>query len=217
MKFAFRQRYSPLLSAAMVVLFLVTAAPAGWAQKDMGNIVGSVKDSTGAVVADAKVAITDVDRGTVFNTTTSSSGEYVAGPLRVGRYTVTVEKGGFKKAAAGPVTLNVQDRLAVDVTLQVGAVSETMTISTTAAQLETETSELGQVVNSHTATTLPLNGRNFAQLAQLAVGVAPSEPGSRTETSFGFSSNGARALQNNFLLDGIDNNANLGDVLNGSA
>ena len=85
------------------------------------------------------------------------------------------------------------------------------------AQLETETSELGQVVNSRTATTLPLNGRNFAQLAQLSAGVAPSEPGSRTETSFGFSSNGARALQNNFLLDGIDNNANLGDVLNGSA
>ena len=64
---------------------------------------------------------------------------------------------------------------------------------------------------------MPLNGRNFAQLAQLAAGVAPAEPGSRTETSFGFSSNGARALQNNYLLDGIDNNANLGDVLNGSA
>jgi hypothetical protein len=73
------------------------------------------------------------------------------------------------------------------------------------------------VVSGRQATTLPLNGRNFAQLAQLAAGVSPSEPGSRTETSFGFSSNGARALQNNYLLDGIDNNANLGDVLNGSA
>jgi hypothetical protein len=72
-------------------------------------------------------------------------------------------------------------------------------------------------VDSRRATTLPLNGRNYAQLALLGAGVAPSEPGSRTETSFGFSSNGARALQNNFLLDGVDNNANLGDVLNGSA
>src|ERR1019366_1345613 len=110
-----------------------------------------------------------------------------------------------------------QDRLAVDVTLQVGTINETMTVSTTAAQLETETSDLGQVVGGRTATTLPLNGRNYAQLALLGAGVVPSEPGSRTETSFGFSSNGARALQNNFLLDGVDNNANLGDVLNGSA
>ena len=216
MKFASRQLCSPLLSTAIAVLVLATAVPA-WAQKDMGNIVGSVRDSSGAAVAEAKVAIADIDHGTVLNTTTNSSGEYVAGPLRIGHYTVTVEKAGFKKTVAGPVTLNVQDRVAVDMTLQVGAINETMTISTTTPQLETETSELGQVVNGRTATTLPLNGRNFAQLAQLSVGVAPSEPGSRTETSFGFSSNGARALQNNFLLDGIDNNANLGDVLNGSA
>ena len=216
MKFASGQLCSPLLSTAIALLVLATAVPA-WAQKDMGNIVGSVKDSSGAAVAEAKVAVADIDHGTVLNTTTNSSGEYVAGPLRIGHYTVTVEKAGFKKTVAGPVTLNVQDRVAVDMILQVGAINETMTISTTTPQLETETSELGQVVNGRTATTLPLNGRNFAQLAQLSVGVAPSEPGSRTETSFGFSSNGARALQNNFLLDGIDNNANLGDVLNGSA
>src|SRR5579864_1385461 len=205
------------LGTAVVTLLLLAAATAGWAQKDMGSIVGVVKDGTGAVVADAKVTVTDVDRGTAVHATTNASGEYVAGPMRIGQYTVTVEKAGFKRAVAGPVVLNVQDRVGVDIILQVGAISETMTVSTTAAQLETETSELGQVVNSHTATTLPLNGRNFAQLAQLAVGVAPSEPGSRTETSWGFSSNGARSLQNNFLLDGIDNNANLGDVLNGSA
>jgi hypothetical protein len=217
MKSFSRDVYSALIFAAVVALLVLAATSAGWAQKDMGNIVGVVKDGTGAVVTDAKVAVRDVDRGTIFPTTTNSSGEYVAGPLRIGQYTVTVEKSGFKKAVAGPITLNIQDRLAVDVTLQVGTINETMTVSTTAAQLETETSDLGQVVGGRTATTLPLNGRNFAQLAQLAVGVAPSEPGSRTETSFGFSSNGARALQNNFLLDGIDNNANLGDVLNGSA
>ena len=84
-------------------------------------------------------------------------------------------------------------------------------------QLETETSDLGQVVDSRRINALPLNGRNYAQLALLGTGVAPAEPGSRVETSSGFSANGARSLQNNFLLDGIDNNANLGDVLNGSA
>jgi Carboxypeptidase regulatory-like domain len=210
--------FTVFLTAAIALsVFIGFGATPSWAQKDMGTIVGAVKDGTGAVVADARVTVADVERGTSFQTTTNATGEYVAGPLRIGQYTVTVEKPGFKKAVAGPVALNVQDRLAVDVTMQVGAISETMTVTTMTPQLETETSELGNVVSGKTATTLPLNGRNFAQLAQLSVGVAPSEPGSRTETSYGFSSNGARALQNNFLLDGIDNNANLGDVLNGSA
>ena len=201
-------------AGAVVVLLL---ASLGWAQKDMGTIVGSVKDSSGALVADAKVMVTDVDRGTSFETKTNSSGEYVAGPMKVGNYRVLVEKTGFKKTEVGPLVLNVQARLAVDVTLQVGTLMETMTVNTALPQLETETSDLGQVVDSRRATTLPLNGRNYAQLALLGAGVAPSEPGSRTESSFGFSSNGARALQNNYLLDGVDNNANLGDVLNGSA
>lgn len=188
-----------------------------WAQKDTGSIVGLVRDSSGAVVVGAKVTVTDADRGTSMQTTTNEGGEYIASPLRVGRYNVTIEKSGFKKELVGPVTVDVQSRPAVNVTLQVGQVAETVVVTSQGPQLETETSELGEVVNSRTATTLPLNGRNFAQLAQLAAGVAPSEPGSRTDTSFGFSSNGARSLQNNFLLDGIDNNANLADVLNGSA
>lgn len=213
----FANSRSWFLGSFSLVLFLLAVSTTGWAQKDMGNIVGVVKDGSGALVGDAKVSVTDVDHGTTFKTTTNSSGEYVAGPLRIGQYKVTVEKSGFKRAVAGPIPLNVQDRVAVDVVLQVGGINEIMTVTTTTPQLETETSELGQVVSGRTATTLPLNGRNFAQLAQLSAGVAPSEPGSRTETSFGFSSNGARALQNNFLLDGIDNNANLGDVLNGSA
>jgi hypothetical protein len=143
MKFDSRHLFGTIRSVAIAVLVLAAVAPATWAQKDMGNIVGSVKDGTGAVVAEAKVSVTDIDHGTVFNSTTNSSGEYVAGPLKIGRYTVTVEKAGFKKTVAGPVTLNVQDRVAVDITLQVGAVNETMTVFTTTAQLETETSELG--------------------------------------------------------------------------
>src|SRR5271157_2604869 len=201
---------------AATVFCLLLASTAA-AQKDAGTIVGMVKDSTGAAVADANVFVVDVDRGGTFETTTNASGEYVAGPLKVGHYSITVQKEGFKKLVAGPVALNVQERLAVDVTLQLGARSETITVNANELQLETQTSDLGQVVDSRRATSLPLNGRNYAQLALLGAGVAPSEPGSRTETSFGFSSNGARALQNNFLLDGVDNNANLGDVLNGSS
>lgn len=208
--------YSRFPFAICVGLLLLVASLA-WGQKDMGSIVGTVRDASGAVVPGARVTVTDADRGTSYETTTNDAGEYVVNPLRIGHYNVTVVKEGFAKQQVGPITVDVQARPAVDVALRVGQTTETVLVTSQGQQLETETSELGQVVSARTATTLPLNGRNFAQLAQLAAGVAPSEPGSRTETSYGFSSNGARALQNNFLLDGIDNNANLGDVLNGSA
>lgn len=188
-----------------------------WAQKDTGGITGTVRDSSGAVVTGAQIAVKDLDRGTAFTTKSNDLGVYVASPLKVGRYQITAEKPGFKKAVAGPIVVNVDARPAVDITLPVGNIEETVTVTTQAPLLETETSDLGQLVNSRQAETLPLNGRNYAQLALLGAGIAPSEPGSRVETSYGFSSNGSRSLQNDFLLDGIDNNSNLGDVLTGQA
>ena len=168
----------------------------------------------GAVIPGAKVTVKDVDRGTEVVITTSSQGEYVASPLKIGNYSVTAEKEGFKKTVVGPIVVNIQERPEVDITLQVGSIHEVMTITSEGPQLQTETSELGDVVNGQTATTLPLNGRNFAQLAQLSAGVAPAEPGSRINGSYGFSAGGARSAQNNFLLDGVDNNSNLADLLN---
>jgi Carboxypeptidase regulatory-like domain/TonB dependent receptor len=199
------------------LLMTVTAATPLWAQKDAGAIVGLVRDPSGAVVTGAKVTVTDLDRGIQLTLSTNDAGEYVASPLRIGRYSVTVEKQGFKKAVAGPVQVNIQDRVGVDLKLEPGMATEVVVVTGQRPQLETETSELGQVVDSRTINALPLNGRNYAQLALLGTGVAPAEPGSRVETTFGFSASGARSLQNNFLLDGIDNNANLGDVLNGAA
>jgi hypothetical protein len=204
------------LSALFLLMVLTIVTPL-WAQKDAGAIVGLVRDASGAVVAGAKVTVTDVDRGIQLTLSTNDAGQYVASPLRIGRYSVTVEKEGFKKAVAGPVQVNIQDRVGVDLKLVPGMATEVVTVTGQRPQLETETSELGQVVDSRRINALPLNGRNYAQLALLGAGVAPAEPGSRVETTFGFSANGARSLQNNFLLDGIDNNANLGDVLNGSA
>jgi hypothetical protein len=204
------------LSALFFSIFLTLATPL-WAQKDAGAIVGLVRDPSGAVVTGAKVTVTDVDRGIQLTLSTNAEGQYVASPLRIGRYSVTVEKQGFRKAVAGPVQVNIQDRVGVDLTLQAGMVTEVVTVTGQRPQLETGTSELGQVVDSRTINALPLNGRNYAQLALLGTGIAAAEPGSRVETTYGFSSNGARSLQNNFLLDGIDNNANLGDVLNGAA
>jgi len=200
----------------LVSSLLLLLAGLCWAQKDTGNIVGTVRDSSGAMVPRASVTSTDVDRGTSYSTATNDSGEYVSGPLKIGRYRVKVEKQGFKSVVVGPVQLNVQERPSVNITLQVGQVQQEVTVTSLGPQLQTETSDLGQVVTGQRIETLPLNGRNYAQLAQLGAGVVPAEPGSREEKSFGFSSNGARALQNNFLLDGVDNNSNLGDLLNES-
>jgi len=206
----------PVLFITLLLLLLFSCASA-WAQKDTGAIAGTVKDPSGAVVAGAKVRVTDIDRGTEIDSITNEVGEYTVSPLKVGRYKVAVEKTGFKTAVAGPVVVEVQERPSVNVMLEVGHADETVTVTTQSPLLETETSDLGQVVSGDRAVTLPLNGRNYAQLALLGAGVVPSEPGSRVETSYGFSSNGARALQNNYLLDGVDNNSNLGDVLTGQA
>jgi Carboxypeptidase regulatory-like domain/TonB dependent receptor len=205
---------SHFLTRTCVVLLFLFSVTASWAQKDAGAIVGVVHDPSGAVVGGARVTVEDIERGQSFTTTTSESGEYVASPLRVGRYVVTVERTGFKKAVSSPVDLSVQDRVAVNITLQVGLITEQVVVTGTAPLLQTETSELGQVVDSKRVANLPLNGRNFAQLALLSAGTAPSEPGARDEGGFGFSANGARSLQNNFLLDGVDNNSNLPDLLN---
>lgn len=207
----------PLVSYLQVFslsfLFLTFAGSAS-AQKDTGSIVGTVKDSSGALIPDAKITVTETEKGTTFVTSSDASGEYVASPLNVGRYKVTVEKQGFKTAVAGPIELDVQQRAVVNVTLQVGEMVIKVEVSTAAPLLETETSELGQVVNNRQVVNLPLNGRNFAQLALLTAGTTPSEPGARDEGGYGFSANGGRSLQNNFLLDGVDNNSNLTDLLN---
>lgn len=203
-----------LRTLIFVLLVLTLFASGSWAQKDTGTIVGTVKDPTGAVVPNAGVTVTDVEHGQTIDTTTNTDGEFVASPLRVGRYTVTVQQSGFKKAVSVPVDLDVQQRIAVNVVLQVGEISESVVVSSATPLLESETSELGQVVDSQRVANLPLNGRNFAQLALLTAGTAPSEPGARDEQSYGFSAGGARSLQNNFLLDGIDNNSNLTDLLN---
>jgi hypothetical protein len=211
------EKRKTLQRAIRSVVFLILClglSLSAWAQKDTGSIVGTVTDATGAVIPEAKVTVTEVDMGTTFVTSTSSSGEYVATPLKIGRYKLTVEKQGFKTAVVGPIELQVQQRAAVNVALEVGQMLQQVQVTSEAPLLETETSELGQVVNNRQVENLPLNGRNITQLALLTAGVTPSEPGARDENSFGFSANGGRSLQNNFLLDGLDNNSNLTDLLN---
>ncbi|MFZ0085253.1 MAG: carboxypeptidase-like regulatory domain-containing protein, partial [Candidatus Acidiferrales bacterium] len=146
------------LRVAGMLLALMLSCMSARGQKDTGAIAGTVTDSSGAVVAGAKVKVADVDRGTEFDTTTDGHGEYVAGPLKVGRYTITVEKTNFKTAVAGPVQLDVQDRIEADVKLEIGQISQKVEVTVQNPLLETETSTMGQVMDKTRIETLPLNG-----------------------------------------------------------
>jgi Carboxypeptidase regulatory-like domain/TonB dependent receptor len=201
-------------SARLIWVPLLLGCAPLFAQKDAGSIVGTVLDATQASVPNAEVKAVNLDTNYTYRATTDTSGQYSMSPVRIGRYRVEATASGFKTAVSETINLDVQQRARVDLTLTPGAVQETIEVQAAAPLLDTDTTERGQVVNSRTMTFLPLNGRNAVQLAQLTPGVAFSEPGARDEAGYGFSANGARSLQNNFLLDGIDNNSNLPDLLN---
>src|SRR5712692_6606152 len=184
------------------------------AQTTTGSIVGTVTDPSGAVIGGATVTITNVDTGIAVKTATDSTGNYVVTPLSIGRYSVTVEASGFKKSVRTDITVNVQDRVRVDAALEVGAVTDTVEVAAAEPLLETDTSYLGKVVESKRIVDLPLNGRYFSRLAVLTAGTAPTPAGARDEKTAGFSSNGVRPYQNNYLLDGVDNNSFSEDMVN---
>src|SRR5712692_2320342 len=187
------------------------------AQTTTGSIVGTVTDPSGAVIGGATVTITNVDTGIAVKTSTDSTGNYVVTPLSIGRYSVTVEASGFKKSVRTDITVNVQDRVRVDAALEVGAVTDTVEVVAAAPMLQTDTSYLGQVVESQRIVDLPLNGRFFSRLAVLTAGTAPTPAGARDEKTGGFSSNGVRPYQNNYLLDGVDNNSFSEDMVSMAA
>jgi len=195
------------LHVAGILLCLMVSLASLDAQTTSGAIVGTVTDPSGAVIGGASITVTNVETGISVKATTDSSGEYVVTPLSVGRYSVTVEATGFKRSIRTDITLNVQDRLRVDAKLEVGAVTDTVEVAAAAPMLETDTSYLGEVVDSQRIVDLPLNGRFFTRLAVLTAGTTPTVHGARDENTGGFSSNGVRPYQNNFLLDGVDNNS----------
>ena len=184
------------------------------AQIDTGAVAGRVVDPTGATIPNAQVELTNTETNFVYRTKSNGAGEWTISPVHIGTYRVSITAEGFRRSVGESFTLSVQQRQQVDFTMQTGEVSSTVEVTGSAPLLETATSERSQLIDSQTMQTLPLNGRNPVQLAQLTAGVTVSEPGSRDEGGFGFSANGSRSLQNNFLLDGIDNNSNLPDLLN---
>jgi hypothetical protein len=190
----------------LLLCLIVSLAPLS-AQTTAGSIVGTVTDPSGAVISGAAITVTNIGTNISVKATSDSAGSYVVTPLEVGHYSVSVEAPGFKKSVHSDITVNVQDRVRVDAALEVGAVTDTVEVAAQAPMLQTDTSYLGQVVESQRIVDLPLNGRYFSRLAVLTAGTAPTPNGARDEKTGGFSANGVRPYQNNYLLDGVDNNS----------
>jgi hypothetical protein len=203
-----KNRFS-LLPAA-VLLLLIFAPCFAFGQFDNGSFVGTVHDRTGAVVPDAVVTVLNKDTGIQFIRKADASGNYEVPSVRVGRYRITATHSGFNTAVADNITLSVGTRQRVDLTLQVGGASQTVEVSNVAEQLETESSERGQVVTQYQTEAFPLVNRTYSQLIGLTTGVRQSSIGTGSVSLVregSFNVEGQRSVFNNFLLDGLDNNA----------
>ncbi|MBM3725780.1 MAG: carboxypeptidase regulatory-like domain-containing protein [Acidobacteria bacterium] len=207
----------PILAATAILMLALRLS----AQVSTGEIIGDVTDTSGAAVPNAKITATNAETGVMAREVTSGAdGNYIITLLPPGTYNFTVEASGFRKLAQSGVGLQTNQRAKVDFQLQVGQVSETVEVQATAPLLESQSSSLGQVIGQQFVSELPLNGRNFVQLAILNPGVngtgfstsntimSGARPDDRRPGTEIFS-NGNREGSNNFLYDGADNNERL--------
>ncbi|HET9314874.1 MAG TPA: carboxypeptidase regulatory-like domain-containing protein, partial [Vicinamibacteria bacterium] len=199
-----RSRIAVLLAALSAV-----AVPAA-AQFETASLLGSVRDKSGAVVPGATVTLLNVETGLSQQQVSDGAGNYEFFNVRIGTYRVTGELSGFTTAAADQVKVTVGARQRVDLVLSPGSVSEEVVVTAEVSTLEKDSSQRGQVITHDQAVALPLNGREYSALALLTTGVRLSalNTGSASTVREGsFNVNGLRSTFNNFLLDGIDNNA----------
>ncbi len=171
-----------------------------FAQGSAGRVIGTVTDSNGGAVSGANVSVLDVERGTVRSLVTDESGVYSAPNLLPGSYRIRVEFKGFKTFERQNITLEVAQDLRVDVVLQPGEQTQTITVTETAPLVETTNASLGGTVTNQTINELPLNGRNYQNLLSLRPGVQ-IYPGGGAWTQ---STNGLRAHDNVYMVEGID-------------
>ncbi|HEY8551699.1 MAG TPA: TonB-dependent receptor [Vicinamibacterales bacterium] len=199
----------PVRALAFVLALLAPAISAG--QGTTARLVGTVKEPSGAVVPGATITAVNLDTGITREALTNEEGDYVMPNLPIGRYEVAAELTGFKRIVRSPVPLDVDQTARVDFELELGSVSETVEVVGAAPLVNSETSSLGQVIGETQVRNLPLNGRNFIQLGLLVPGTTPGTPGASTVPSrqggVAITANGQRSDQNNWMLDGIDNNA----------
>jgi hypothetical protein len=214
-RYGFSLRYLFLALAAPVVFILTSVRVE--AQVDTGSVQGTITDQTGAVIPNSKVTLTN--EGTNFSLTMNSVGDgtYIFNPVKLGTYSVSAEAPGFAKAVQSHLALNIDQHIVANLTLTPGAVTQTVEVTGAAPALQTQDASVGQVVEARSVNDLPLNGRNFTFLAQVVAGVNTPQADTRGNAANGaFSANGMRPSQNNYLLDGIDNNSDNVDFLNGT-
>ena len=190
-------------------LLLLLSGPFSLAQFDTSAVLGFVRDSSGAPIAGSKVTLVNLATGVSVSTTADGEGQFQFPDVHVGRFKVSASAAGFSDSVTDPFAVNVNTRQRVDLTLKPGGVSETVTVSGTATQLESETSSVGTVISETQVHDLPLNGRAYGDLMSLAPGVRRNnlENQSVTSRDASYNVNGQRSEFNNFLLDGLDNNA----------
>ena len=190
-------------------MILLCLAAVSSAQTITGTITGTVSDASGAVVPNVKITASNESTGVQTTATANRAGIYSLPFLPVGQYTITAEGAGFKKSVLGPFPVEVNQVVRMDVSLQVGAVAETVEVTAVAPPLQTETTQTGQTLGTKRLTDLPLNGRNIVSAMLLIPGAVQTNPGS-VNTASRFSGrafvNGNREQTNNFLLDGVDVN-----------
>src|SRR5271154_5680445 len=201
---------------AVFVLLLLCVSPLR-AQVDAGAILGTVTDASGSAVRGATVTMTNEGTNAALSTTTGNDGVYKFTPVRIGSYKLTVTFQGFETIVRTHVTVNVGENVVADFALKPGNVTTTVEVTAAAPVLQSQDASVGQVIDSKNVNDLPLNGRNFTFLAQLSAGVNSPQADTRGNAASGaFTANGLRAAQNNYLLDGIDNNSDTVDFLNGT-
>ncbi|MCZ2078598.1 MAG: carboxypeptidase-like regulatory domain-containing protein [Bryobacterales bacterium] len=218
-----RNGWSVVSGAVLAPLLVLFALRPAWGQTETARLQGTVVDVTGASVGGATVTVTNLGTNRVVTAQTDATdGSYSIPALPVGRYRIEVEKQNFKPVTR-EVTLQISQVAAVNFTLALGAVSEAVTVTAEAALVDSASSAMGDVVQSRPVTELPLNGRNFTQLATLIPGVTRGVPDGQATGAQGnaetfrygnsggaaLSVNGLRPQANNFVLDGVDNNESL--------
>jgi hypothetical protein len=207
--------YRGLLGLALCLWLALPAL----AQRDMGTILGTVTDATGAVVPGARVTIVESGTGITNSVISDAAGNYIRPLLKPGNYRVEVEAPGFKRGVQAGITLISQGRVQANFVLELGEVTETIEVTAQPPALQTESTQMGGTLENRQTSELPLGGqRRFAFLARTVPAVVPAEPGARDAAGGGFSANGVRSNgQNNFLLNGVDNNVNVIDFINQTA
>jgi hypothetical protein len=173
------------------------------AQVETARIIGHIKDQSGAVIPGATLTITNTGTNIKFVTRAQADGSYESIPLQVGSYRLEAEQTGFKRAVLEGIVLQIQQTALVDIVMELGQVTQEVQVTGAASLLTVNEATQGQVIDNRKIVDLPLNGRDYVQLGLLSSGTDLPAQGARTG---GFSASGMRSTQNNYLLDGVDNN-----------